>query len=570
MRAAVDSEGVVHENARPCAAAKRFNLPRTRPVARTGRNRILRCAVDLAFAAVFVALMATATVQEALHEWLGMAAFALFAVHAALNRRWWSALLRGRYTALRTLNAATVLGSGACLVGLAVSCLVLSEHALGWMPALPGASWARVLHLLCSYWGFALALAHAGFCLHRLTGRTKRAPAARAFGVVCSIAVLCAGAWSFVQLDMGAYLLLRSQFIFIDPAIPLWLTAARYALVGSAVSCAANLIARALLRASRAQELEAGPVRQHPAQQPASQPVRAPTLRTRIGAPLQHASAQMAGIAAPETREPTHREKEGPMAIVQTAGRDQLGSFAPAFAHYNDDVLFGENWNDPGMDHKTRCLVTVIALMASGVTDSSLAYHLENARDAGIAQEEVAAAVTHAAFYAGWPKAWAVLRMAKDVWGGCDAPDDAPGISSDNGMAAYAASLPLPLGNPNDAFAAYFSGRSFLAPVSTAQVPVFNVTFEPACRNNWHVHHADRGGGQLLICVGGRGYCQVWGEAAVEMTPGTCVSIPANVKHWHGAAAHSWFSHLAVEIPGENARSEWLEPVSDEQYGALR
>ena len=102
--------------------------------------------------------------------------------------------------------------------------------------------------------------------------------------------------------------------------------------------------------------------------------------------------------------------------IVQTAGRDQLGGFAPEFAHYNDDVLFGENWNNPDIDLKTRCIVTLVALMSSGITDSSLVYHLENAKAHGVTRAEAAAIITHAAFYAGWPKGWAVFRLAKEVW----------------------------------------------------------------------------------------------------------------------------------------------------------
>ena len=107
--------------------------------------------------------------------------------------------------------------------------------------------------------------------------------------------------------------------------------------------------------------------------------------------------------------------------IVQTAGRNALGEFAPDFAHYNDDVLFGENWNNRDIDHKTRCIITVVALMASGITDSSLKYHLENAKAAGVTKKEIAAVVTHVAFYAGWPKGWAVFNMAKEVW-----TEDAP------------------------------------------------------------------------------------------------------------------------------------------------
>ena len=96
------------------------------------------------------------------------------------------------------------------------------------------------------------------------------------------------------------------------------------------------------------------------------------------------------------------------------------------------------------------------------------------------------------------------------------------------------------------------------------------MTFEPGCRNNWHIHHADKGGGQILICVGGRGYYQEWGKEAVEMKPGDCINIPVGEKHWHGAAPDSWFSHLAIEVPGENGSNEWLEPVDDIQYGSLK
>ncbi|MCD7716602.1 MAG: carboxymuconolactone decarboxylase family protein [Lachnospiraceae bacterium] len=253
-----------------------------------------------------------------------------------------------------------------------------------------------------------------------------------------------------------------------------------------------------------------------------------------------------------------------------------------------DDVLFGENWNNQDIDHKTRCIITVVAFMSSGITDSSLKYHLENAKKAGVTRKEIAAIITHVAFYAGWPKAWAVFYMAKEVW----AEDEAPAKShamqncpADNGAAcvldshsesghiakaAHAAEMVFPIGAPNDAFAQYFIGQSYLAPVSTEQVGIFNVTFEPGGRNNWHIHHADKGGGQILICVAGRGYYQEWGKDAVEMKPCDCINIPVGVKHWHGAAPDSWFSHLAVEVPGENGSNEWLEAVDDSQYGILK
>lgn len=247
--------------------------------------------------------------------------------------------------------------------------------------------------------------------------------------------------------------------------------------------------------------------------------------------------------------------------IVQTAGRNALGEFAPAFAHYNDDVLFGENWNDDGIDVKTRSIITVVALMASGVTDSSLKFHLQNAKDHGVTQKEIAAIITHVAFYAGWPKGWAVFNMAKEIW--AVEPED------DSAKAKHQASMVFPIGEPNVAYARYFVGQSYLAPISTSQVGIHNVTFEPACRNNWHIHHASKGGGQVLICVDGEGWYQEEGKPAQCLHPGDVVEIPANVKHWHGAAANSWFSHLAFEYPGENASNEWLEPVNDEQYNAL-
>lgn len=128
------------------------------------------------------------------------------------------------------------------------------------------------------------------------------------------------------------------------------------------------------------------------------------------------------------------------------------------------------------------------------------------------------------------------------------------------------------LGLPNDAFKQYFSGQSFLNPLTNPkECPLFlaNVTFEPGCRNNWHIHHADKGGGQLLICTAGEGWYQEEGKDAVSLTPGTVINIPANVKHWHGAKKDSWFSHIAVEIPGDNTSNEWLETVSDVEYNSL-
>lgn len=247
--------------------------------------------------------------------------------------------------------------------------------------------------------------------------------------------------------------------------------------------------------------------------------------------------------------------------IVQTAGHDALGEFASEFAHYNDDILFGENWNNTDIDLKTRSIITVVALMSQGVTDSSLKFHLINARNHGVSQKEIAAIITHTAFYAGWPHAWAVFNLAKEVW-----DEKSPELTDKD---RYQNEIFFPIGEPNP-FGKYFIGNSYLAPVSAEQIPIFNVTFEPACRNNWHIHHAKSDGGQMLICAGGRGYYQEWGKAARELHPGDVVNIPANVKHWHGAAPDSWFSHLAIEIGGEDGSTEWCEPVSDYDYKKLK
>lgn len=251
------------------------------------------------------------------------------------------------------------------------------------------------------------------------------------------------------------------------------------------------------------------------------------------------------------------------MAVKQTAGRDSLGEFAPKFAELNDDVLFGEVWSrEDKLSLRDRSLVTVVSLMSQGLIDSSFQYHLMSAKKNGITKTEIAEILTHSAFYAGWPKAWAAFRMAKEVW--------TEGSLTEDAKTAHENSMLFPIGQPNDAFADFFIGQSYLAPVSTDQVGIFNVTFEPGCRNNWHIHKAKSGGGQILICIAGRGYYQEWGKEARELHPGDIINIPAGVKHWHGAAPDSWFSHLAVEVPAEEGSNEWLETVDDTVYQKLK
>lgn len=249
--------------------------------------------------------------------------------------------------------------------------------------------------------------------------------------------------------------------------------------------------------------------------------------------------------------------------ITQTAGRTALGEFAPKFSELNDDVLFGEAvWNDSTLSLHDHSMVTISILLGKGLIDSSFRSHLEMGKKHGITRKEIAALLTQAAFYAGWPNAWAGFRIAKEVW--ADAADAA------TEKERFQQQMIFPVGEPNSAYARYFTGNSYLARISDSQIPFSNVTFEPGCRNNWHIHRSSKGGGQMLVGVAGRGWYQEEGKPAVEILPGTVVHIPANVKHWHGAAADSWFAHLAFEIPGENASNEWLEPVSDEEYGRVR
>lgn len=124
----------------------------------------------------------------------------------------------------------------------------------------------------------------------------------------------------------------------------------------------------------------------------------------------------------------------------------------------------------------------------------------------------------------------------------------------------------FPTGNENKQYEKYFVGKSYLNMLTTERVPIGNVTFEPGCRNNWHIHHKS---GQILLCTAGKGYYQEWGKEPQELHAGAVINIPPEVKHWHGAAADSWFSHLAVEVPADGSSNEWLEPVSTDEYNKL-
>ena len=240
----------------------------------------------------------------------------------------------------------------------------------------------------------------------------------------------------------------------------------------------------------------------------------------------------------------------------QTAGRKNLGELAPKFAELNDDVLFGEVWSrEDKLSLRDRSMITISALMAQGLFPQ-LKSHFIMGKEHGVTKEEAVEIVTQLAFYSGWPKAWSAFGLIKEVYGEDKTEEKHGGVFGQ--------------GEPNVNYAKYFIGNSYLNPLAkTENMSISNVTFEPRCRNNWHIHNATKGGGQILICVDGEGWYQEEGKEAQSLKPGDVVVIPANVKHWHGAKANSWFSHLAVEVPGENTSNEWCEPVTDEEYNKL-
>ena len=202
--------------------------------------------------------------------------------------------------------------------------------------------------------------------------------------------------------------------------------------------------------------------------------------------------------------------------VKQTAGRDALGEFAPKFAQLNDDVLFGEVWSrEDKLSLKLRSVVTISALIGKGVVDSSLQYHLQSAKNNGVTKTEMAEILTHIAFYAGWPNAWAAFKMAKEVYANENEAEEHGGFFG--------------LGQENTAYARYFIGKSYLKPLTDPQKTVFiaNVTFEPGCRNNWHIHHAKKGGGQTAGLRERRGLVSGGGQACSEPEARRCGHHPS-------------------------------------------
>ena len=264
------------------------------------------------------------------------------------------------------------------------------------------------------------------------------------------------------------------------------------------------------------------------------------------------------GTVTEETRHKTGKAIQdklypGGIASVMEGVPGNMGKDVEQFL---TDYFFGDIYSRGALDLQTRELLGYCVLTTLEA-ESQLHSHYHGNINAGNSPETLTAAVIQCLPYIGFPAAIKALRIIKEETADAD------------GKAAFQREMIFPIGEPNTAYAKYFIGNSYLAPISKEQIPFSNVTFEPGCRNNWHIHHATKGGGQMLVCVAGKGWYQEWGKPAVQMLPGDVIHIPANVKHWHGAAADSWFAHLAFEVPGENTSNEWLEPVTDEEYNRL-
>ena len=214
--------------------------------------------------------------------------------------------------------------------------------------------------------------------------------------------------------------------------------------------------------------------------------------------------------------------------LVGQPVKGELFEFAPAIDDYLKEHLFGDIFARGVLTHQEREIITIAALSSMDSVEPQLNAHIQMGKNTGLTDKQISEILI------------LTSRPKTEVFG---------------------------IGNKNDAYAKYFKGQSYLNLLTNKQVVTANVTFEPKCRNNWHIHH---GGGQILLVTGGRGYYQEWGKEAQELRKGDVVNIMPDVKHWHGAAKDSWFSHVAIEVPSKNGSNEWLEEVSDEEYNKLK
>lgn len=247
--------------------------------------------------------------------------------------------------------------------------------------------------------------------------------------------------------------------------------------------------------------------------------------------------------------------RQGTEVQTRLSGKPFNYTFAPAEDYYLKAHLFGDIFARDVLTFAEREMATIGALSALEGCAPQLKSHVGGSRNMGVTDEQLRAIPALLRSNVGEMEGWRAAQAVAAVFG---EPFD-QGRPVDNQV--------FPKGEPNTAYAKYFIGNSYLAPLLGQPLPMSNVTFEPRCRNNWHIHHR---GGQILICVGGIGWYQEWGKAPQLLHPGDVVNIPAEVKHWHGATADSWFQHIAIAVPSEGASNEWLEPVDDEAYNALQ
>lgn len=244
---------------------------------------------------------------------------------------------------------------------------------------------------------------------------------------------------------------------------------------------------------------------------------------------------------------------------VQTqlcGGKAYKYAFAPRTDYYLKAHLFGDIFSDTTLTKAERELVTLGALSALRGCEAQLKAHVGGSVNMGVKKEELHQLSDVLLSNVGEEEAYRMKKAVAEVFG--------ENFTEGKPIADRA----FPIGEPNTAFSKYFIGKSYLALLNKGgKFPIHNVTFEPGCRNNWHIHHK---GGQILVCVGGEGWYQAWGEAPRKLHVGDVVDIPAEVKHWHGATADSWFQHIAIEVPAEGSSNEWLEPVTDEVYNQLK
>lgn len=277
------------------------------------------------------------------------------------------------------------------------------------------------------------------------------------------------------------------------------------------------------------------------------------TLETRQQKGINDDVGKEAGPFPQDGKTSLELGTEAQTTLAGAPVRGGLMDFAPAVDQFLKAHLFGDIFGRDNLDWQSREIATVSALASISGVESQLRSHFNISMNIGITPAQLRQLVS-------------VLGDRVDASIGKSARTVLDSVLGSNNS-DIADGVIFPRGKENTEYAQYFVGTSYLEMLTTAGAPIGNVTFEPGCRNNWHIHHK---GGQILLVTGGRGWYQEEGKPAQELHAGDVVNIPAGVKHWHGAAKDSWFVHLAVSVPAEGASNEWLEPVSDDEYSKLK